>query len=82
MLTQAGNVVGSFYLMLVPFKHPKRDFFVSTTIKCLAMGSLIFGRYMEEEERKVLYCFLLFVIGLMNAPVFYPSLIMNKYFDP
>ena len=80
-LCQFGNVLGNAYLIFFPFRKPKRDFFITTVIGCIAMIGLIAGKFMGEQ-RKILFCMLVFVAGIMKGPVFCPSLIMNKYFDP
>ena len=47
-LCQFGNVLGNAYLIFFPFRKPKRDFFITTAIKCIAMAGLITGKFMGE----------------------------------
>ena len=72
MLRQLGNILGSCYAILFPFRNPKRDFFFFTSLKSLFLVMLLLGKVTGHHE--ILYGFLMIGLGFLKlqlACIFY-----------
>ena len=80
-MTQIGDIVGNFLLLMFPLKHPKQAYFISTTLFCLISLCLITGKILDST-RDIFFCVVVFWMGFLKAPIFFPTFIMGRYFDP
>ena len=80
-ITQIGNIIGNSLLLMFPLRQPKRAYFIATTLFCLISLSLIIGRVLDSA-RNIVFCIIVFSMGFLKAPVFFPTFIMGRHFDP
>ena len=81
MMRQIGKLIGLIWLLLIPLKKPKRDYFIFTSIKCVMLLMMIAGS-MFGEFKSIFFCLLMGIIGILKAVGTCPHMFVSKKFDP
>ena len=75
MLSQLGNLLGSFWFMSFPLKKPKRDSFIMIGITTISSMLFITGKWLGAEKY-VLFCLFIFIAGMMKISAYCSYLVL------
>ena len=79
MLRQLGNIIGCLCSLFFPFKQPKRDYLILTSVKCILLLLMPLAKAMDEEVAKVFLSLLMVGFGLLKVQLSCVYYIVGKW---